>query len=315
VLRLARVVVLSLLAVPFAVGASELSAAGGVSFTEDPQGRTFALDLRYTHELGGPFVGAIAYVNEGHLAAHHRDGAALQLGLRNPEPWNGITLSLLAGPYRYFDTEVAENPDGYQNAHGSAMLYTLGLSWQPPRSALNYGLRVERVAGSHNPDNTMVIASVGYRFEPDDRSAALSDWRGRREVTGYWGETILNSFDSDLSRAVSLEYRQRFGSVWRGSLAWLHEGEERLVRRNGVIAQAWLEPSLAQGRFSVGAGYGAYLAVDTYNDAARRNVQMLSMTASWRFTPAWLVRFTAHRSVSNNDRDSDVVLLGVGYRF
>jgi hypothetical protein len=311
----ARFVAGCLAAIPALAGAGELSAAGGVSLTEDPQGRTWGLDLRYTHDFGGPFIASIGYVNEGHLADHHRDGLELQVGLRNPQPWNGLTFSALAGPYRYFDTEQAESPDGYQNAHGSAMLYTLGVEWQRPNSPVTYGMRVERVASSRNPDNTMILASVGYRFEPDVVASSSIGAPDVSEVTAYSGRTILNSFESELSAAYSLEYRRRFGKALRGSLSWLHEGEEQLVRRDGAIVQAWLEPSLGEGRFSVGAGYGAYLAIDTYNGAPRRNVQMLSMTASWRFARAWLARFTAYRSISNDDRDSDVVLLGVGYRF
>ena len=39
------------------------------------------------------------------------------------------------------------------------------------------------------------------------------------------------------------------------------------------------------------------------------------MTASYRIGREWTARFSWNRVLSNYDRDTDVLLFGVGYRF
>jgi hypothetical protein len=42
---------------------------------------------------------------------------------------------------------------------------------------------------------------------------------------------------------------------------------------------------------------------------------LLTVTASCRFSDHWFTRFNWNRVMSNDNRDSDVFLLGVGYRW
>jgi hypothetical protein len=164
----------------------------------------------------------------------------------------------------------------------------------------------------------MIVAGFGYRPEQDQSFRGKEPPRlkgGRDEVVGYLGQTVVNSFESQQSTARSIEWRHSFTPVVRGSLSWLNEGDARLIRRNGIVAQAWLEPTFYHGLFSVGVGYGAYLAVDAYQPGQRHSMGLLSMTASHRLARGWDARLTWHRSVSNYDRDSDVFLLGVGFQF
>jgi len=42
---------------------------------------------------------------------------------------------------------------------------------------------------------------------------------------------------------------------------------------------------------------------------------MLSTTFSYHFAHGWVGRLTWHRVSSNYDRDSDILLAGVGFRF
>jgi hypothetical protein len=82
-----------------------------------------------------------------------------------------------------------------------------------------------------------------------------------------------------------------------------------------VLAQAWLEPSFGDDRWTMGLGYGAYFAVDDYHPEPRHVLPILTTTLSYNVTRKWTGRFEWHRVISNYDRDSDIFLLGVGYRF
>jgi hypothetical protein len=58
-----------------------------------------------------------------------------------------------------------------------------------------------------------------------------------------------------------------------------------------------------------------YYAVDEYHSAGRKAQGILSTTFSYNIAGGLLVRATWHRIVSTYDRDSDIILIGVGYRF
>lgn len=298
--------------------AQDLTLSGGHVQSQHPEGDGNAWSIRYTHDLAVPLFGGIEYVNEGHVPSHHRDGTALLAGIRNGAPWHDLVFSLAAGPYRYFDTRVAQSPDGFHDAHGWAGLYTVSAAWAPASSRWFVDLRLARVESAHGPDTTMILAGLGMKLDQDETFGPRQpprDKGGRDAITVYAGQTIVNDFESPTAFARSVEYRHAFTPVVRGSAAWINEGDARLIRRNGIAAQAWLEPTFDGGRFSMGLGFGPYIAVDDYRPGGRYTIGLLSWTLSHRITRSWDARFTWHRSVSDNDRDSDIILLGVGYQF
>ncbi len=307
-----------LLVLPSAGFAQHFGFFAGPARGGDPAENTRGWLLEYSRDVT-PFVyGSVNYVNEGHVPGHHRDGMATQLGLQAPLGESGVTLRAAAGPYYYFDTTLAENPSGYADAHGWGALYTLGTRWQPRGRRWSAELRVDRAQTKKSIDTTMVLAGLGFELEQDGTfpaNATPRDKGGAGELVGYLGATIVNSFESENSTARSVEYRHQFGPVLRASAGWINEGDARLIRRNGVVFQGWLEPTFFDGVFSLGVGYGAYLALDAYRPEQRHNLGLLSTTASLRVSRSWDARITWHRSVSGYDRDSDILLAGLGYRF
>jgi hypothetical protein len=138
----------------------------------------------------------------------------------------------------------------------------------------------------------------------------------RNELLLFYGKTVVNSFSSQEAKAKGVEYRYAFGPTLRASLAYVNEGDARLVRRSGGIAEGWLEPAFFADRFSVGVGLGAYAAIDKYRPTSGRHVSgIVTMTMSYRFLDRVNARFNWHRIVTDYDRDTDIVVLGVGYRF
>ncbi len=112
-----------------------------------------------------------------------------------------------------------------------------------------------------------------------------------------------------------MTYRHAFGRVLRASFGWIYEGDARLIRRDGVVLQGWLEPAFENDRFTLGIGYGGYFAVDRYRRGEKDLLSILGTTASYRLGRHWLGRFEWQRVASRHSRDSDIVLLGLGYRF
>jgi hypothetical protein len=48
---------------------------------------------------------------------------------------------------------------------------------------------------------------------------------------------------------------------------------------------------------------------------ANRFSGLLSASASYRLSSRWLLRVSWNRSITGYDRDADVLLAGIGYRF
>jgi hypothetical protein len=167
------------------------------------------------------------------------------------------------------------------------------------------------------------MAGVGYRL-PQDGKGFLRDLSAngvrvpRNELALLVGQTIVNSFESETSKlAAMIEYRHAFGQYLRGTLAWLDEGDARLIRRDGIVAQLWLEPTFGEARYTLGAGFGTYIALDDYREDKRGPFAsgIATLTASYHLGSRWVVRFSWNRIVSKYDRDADIILLGAGYRF
>jgi hypothetical protein len=310
-----------LTALGLAAHAEELTLFAGATRSDAPDARTFGLGLSYMHEIAPHVEATVAYRNEGHIPGHHRDGHSTQLWLASGPISSGLSFAVGAGPYHYFDTSVAERGGGdFADAHGWGMLYGVAARWGSPDSRWTYRLRAERVLTRHDLDTTTVLLGVGYRLEQDGSFASNAEvrtWARDRndELTVSVGQTIVNSFESQSALARTVEYRHAFGPVLRASLAWVNEGDARLIRRDGVVVQGWLEPSFYRDRFTLGVGYGAYLAVDRYRPDKRDLMGIVTTTASCRLAAQWVGRFSWHRIVSRNDRDSDIILLGVGYLF
>jgi hypothetical protein len=296
-------------------------AIAGASRSDEPRARSYGWLISYSRDLTSFLTASLAYQNEGHVPSHHRDGHSAQLWARTTALAPGLTLAAGVGPYRYFDTTVAESPEGFADAGGWAVMYSLAATWRTRSSPWFYQLRFDRVETRHNLDTSLAMVGVGYHFEQDGSFAAnaiagAAPARGH-ELALLGGASIVNSFESQSSWAKSAEYRHSFGPLLRGSIAWLNEGDARLIRRDGVLAQAWLEPSFHANRFTLGLGFGAYGAVDDYRDGERRSrvLGVLSSTMSYHFARGWVGRVLWHRVVSNYNRDSDIILLGAGYRF
>ncbi len=78
---------------------------------------------------------------------------------------------------------------------------------------------------------------------------------------------------------------------------------------------------LASDRLVLGIGFGPYLAIDRYRTPLPGEARdskfswIFTATAAYRFSPRWDARLSWNRINTNYNRDTDVILLGAGYRF
>jgi hypothetical protein len=302
------------LSIPQLGAAQDLFLLAGGLRGSDPPSNTYSWSIFYSEPLTRRVSASISWLNEGHLPDHHRDGHVAQLWWRlNPD--SRLALAAGAGLYRYFDTVVATNADHYQNGHGSGLLASLTATY-PGSGMWLYQMRVQHAWTRESVDMSSLMLGLGYRLDQDRRTDIREAGRDyHAELVLLAGTTIVNSFSSERALASSIELRRRFGPVVRLSVAFVNEGDSRLIRRNGTIVEGWLEPSFFNGRLTLGAGAGSYIAIDRYHPQpdGRHISGIVTMSTSYHFTPRSLGRASWHRIVSDYDKDADIFLLGLGH--
>jgi hypothetical protein len=68
------------------------------------------------------------------------------------------------------------------------------------------------------------------------------------------GQTTVNSANSPESLSQSIEYRRGIARYVDWTIAWLNEGDNRLIRRNGILSQAWLVRAFLDEQLALGVG-------------------------------------------------------------
>ena len=304
--------------------ASEIYALGGQTLANDPSQTSYAWQLEYRQDLFNHLAAGVSYLNEGHVRQHHRDGYTVQLWERAELFDSRLTLAAGAGAYFFLDTTSDSSPDGFSNNHGWKGMLSAAAAYRLENDFL-LELHGNWVKWSDGYDTATILAGVGYHFdrdpEPQQGSKASQYREPKNEVTLFLGQTIVNSFESQRSVAAAVEYRRHLLPHFDWTLAGLYEGDNRLVRRDGVMTQLWAIQPLLEDTMTVGVGGGAYFDLNHYHnpfndrDSDRFASGLITLTGSYRFTPHWAVRTSWNRVVTTYQRDTDVFLGGLGYSF
>jgi hypothetical protein len=81
-----------------AARAEELAVFKGATDTDDHTSASYSWQLEYRQPLRPHLDLSLAYLNEGHLPGHHRDGGTLQFWLTSSPKWRHVDLALGVGP-------------------------------------------------------------------------------------------------------------------------------------------------------------------------------------------------------------------------
>ncbi len=263
---------------------------------------------------------SLSYINEGHATTDHRDGIAGQIWARASALDPQLVLAVGAGPYFYFNTRSAgSNP---ANEHGWGGIASVEAIWYT-KTRWFFQVRTNLIE-TRGPDTLSASFGIGYRF-----GQAISAQRAEapppkkttnNEITLFLGDTIVNNPDrGHYSGAVSIEYRRGLSQHLDWTVGWLHENKNRLIERSGVMTQVWAVNAYFNDRLTLGAGIGPYLAEDAVRNPRHTGKifasGVVSLTTSYRFLSLCDARFSWSRIITDYDRDSDLLMLGIGYLF
>ncbi len=141
------------------------------------------------------------------------------------------------------------------------------------------------------------------------------------EFTLFGGQSVVNTFLSQSARAYAGEYRRGLLPHLDLTASVVYEGDPEIVRRSGLATQLWFVNTFFHERLTVGVGLGSYVYLDRKDSArvGRSNpaaiAPLASLTVSTRLSEHWVARIVFDRVTTSYNRDADIFLAGVGYRW
>lgn len=307
--------------------AQELSFVGGVMNTAKFEESSYTWQVDYRQNLYRNFAASIAYINEGHVPGHHRDGTAWQAWGRLPLFRDRVAVSLGLGAYYFFDTQPLPGGDT-ANVHGTAPIVSLSATGYLS-NRWYYRLMVNHIAPENEMRVTTMAVGAGFWFGRDQKPTPgkLGDapeqyaYVTENEFTLFGGQSVVNTFLSEKALAYAAEYRRGLVPHIDWTVGAIYEGDPQIIRRSGLTAQLWAVNTFFDGRIAVGGGLGPYIYLDHKNPAGAGDINpaavapLASLTFAVRLSDAWLARLVFNRVTSSYNRDADIFLLGLGYRW
>ena len=134
----------------------------------------------------------------------------------------------------------------------------------------------------------------------------------------YVGTTVLNTRKNEQGTSWAVECRRSLSTYLDWTAMGLYEGANRPVSRYGLMNQVWLAHPFFTDRRTLGVGFGPYLAHDKYRQGSNDKTKLdwaASFSASVRFLEHLALRASWSRIITDHDRDTEVFLGGLSYRF
>jgi len=306
------------------LAAQEFTAFMGVNTATNFTEPTYAWKIEYRQGLGEPLAFSYAWLNEGHFEGHHRDGHTASLWWRFNLADRRLSLAFGGGAMRYYDTQDATDSTSYTNVHGWAGITSFDAAYYfRSRWIIRYEMN-RTWAGTSTIDTWDFLLGVGYQLQapakpgPRDWPEQQPNPTTQNELTAYVGRTILNSFNSQEAVAGQIEYRRGLSRYIDVSASVIYEGAPVDNSRGGILLELWAGRTFFNDKFELTLGAGPYFAFaggGSDSTSGSAVLGMITPSFSYRFGSHWDARFSWNRTFTNFDKDTDIFMLGVGYRF
>jgi len=313
-------ILLSASALP--ANAQEFYFSEGYVTESNPSHRANGWELSYVEGLSEHLALRLGYLNQGHFPLHHRDSHSASLWLRTNTFNRHLSLSAGVGALYYYDTTNLSGGSLNTDVHGFGLLTSVAATWYT-KSRILFQVSANWI-NADTFDTVSAFVGIGYQLDPPSSTGPLAEAPTQtertteNEVTVFGGETIVNISGPGHSGSAAIEYRRGIWKCLEWTVGGLYEGNNSLINRYGLTTQIWLARPFLHDRVALGIGGGAYFN----NDRRRINQEndifiskLATISASYRMSPHFHVRFSWDRVITNYNRDSDVFLGGIGYRF
>lgn len=298
------------------VWAQEFYVHSGAVHRNESHSNSMGYGVSYFQKTSDHTLVSLSYINEGHLEGHHRDGLAPQIWWRQMVGRH-FSLSAGIGPFVYFDTIGAH--EASSDNHGVGGILSAAVTWHS-FSPFLVQLRTNWIPAVHSINTTSATIALGYQLDVSKAPASSLLFKGeqpKNEVTLFVGRTVLNQFHTAQATAGAIEYRRNLAQHLDWTFTVLYEGDVVPIRRFGPVTQLWLVENFYGDRLSLGVGAGPYLTFDESdkNTEIILTGPVITLTGACRLIYQWGFRVSWNRVTTGFDRDTDVFMGGISYRF
>ncbi len=290
---------------------------GGISQQSSQSGTSQSWQVYFKKEYQNQWGFNLSYLNEGHFNNDFRDGVSLQGEWFSQCIWDeDLGFDVGVGPYLYFNTTDPNNNVGqYENQHGLALNTSFNATlYRFDPLLLNVSL--SRIQTTGNNNTNMLMMGVSWDLDRPLNLLHLLPLAnlGQQEVIAAYGRGMVDGRPVAFSPSYSMSYHYLVNTLFTVSVSYLNEGDNDLTHRQGINFMGWLQHSFYKGRLTFAGGVGPYFYKDTEHPN-QHIAGIIGLATSYQITNHWLGRFEWDRVATNNNTDSDLYWLGVGYRF
>ncbi len=310
---------LGFIALPGLVSAQEVFVRfGDTRETKSSASQTYSYGVSYFQGYGEHLAWSVGYLNEGHVPNHKRDGLDFQGWARVNVLNRRLSLGVGAGPYLYWDTVLGSTRPVYTDQHGVGAIFSAAANWYTDSRFIIQG-KVNYITTPHSIDTFSATIGLGYQLDKPPRPGPLTGPSPapaqslKNELTFFAGRTVTNAGKDEATGAEYLQYRRNLVPHFDWTIGWLNEHHP--VSRTGPVTEIWAGRTFVHDRVGLEIGFGPYLGHDYHDGSVTKVDWLASLSGNIRFTEHWILRGTWHRVTTTNDRDTDLFLLGIGYRF
>lgn len=308
-------VVTSLALAPAAARSDTVQALAGVT-VNGSAAHSYGWQLEFTKTVLTQLGTSVSWINEGHFAAHARDGAAAQVWWEAPRWSERVGLDLGVGPYLYFDTQPSASVRGYHDLHGAGAVVSAAVS-VGVHGPFFLDLRANEILTESNISTLAVLLGAGYRFGSGSGSPVSLAGGADSTLQLFGGQAITNSLSARAFPIMGVDYRLGVARWAAWSATWFDDPAAARGQHDRVATQLWLRDRPISGlTFSVGLGPYLQLGALGPGVAAPARVSGLSaLRVDWQLARQLSLIATWYRLFTQDDRDRDLLTAGIGWRF
>ena len=283
---------------------------GSVSEGDDMEWRTF--ELRIGSSPASNRRLDFVHYNEGHPFNNHRDGFAIE-PMYDVSINKKIKFELGIGPYLSFNT-TSRNQTQYDDKNLGILASVAVLYYLNVLENRNLHLRLDynhvSMRDTHSSD--AILVGIGMNF---GESEEMSDNSVQIAIMGANFKTNRNKTEAAVGG--QLEIKQYVEENFALSVDLIEEGDDELVERSGVAAQAWWVWHAGE-RWLLSTGAGPYFVRDQLEAHKNKVDSLISLDVQKQLGnpesgTGLLLRFS--RIVTDDSTDRDIFAIGIAKKF
>jgi hypothetical protein len=277
---------------------------------------TVAIQVSYLQEIFDSLAAELTYRNEGHIEANHRDGVGALFWGRFRPLHDRVVVGFGIGPEMYFNTERANNRDGYVDAHGFTLLGGAAVQVDVVKGVF-VETRLHRTLATSSFASRSLLSGVGFRLPATHPAHAEAGTKTRSSLFVSGGQSIVNSFHSEEGQAFAVQYEREVKGPYGIMMSYVNEGDARGFERSGIAIQPTVRREfLEDGRLALRLAAGPYFNTQAREErSSSRTAVLFSASANVRFTQHHGLYVSGNRVFTTNDKDADILLIGGVFSF